>query len=369
MTSPAIILMLGPALTSPGGIAAVVQSYQTHGLFQTWPIRYIPTTCAGSSMSKLMMLLRALATTLLYLCTGRVGLLHIHSASHHSFWRKSLFMVMGYCFGKPVVLHLHGGAFLSFYAQIPVFLRSWYVHPLLARAATLIALSPKWKDALAIISPATPVRIIGNPVEVLSEHHRTFDQREMPVILFMGRLEHAKGIWDLLEACARLAQRGHSFKLVCAGPGNQEEAYSRALHLHVDKHVVLPGWIEGATKHHWLSEATMLVLPSYVEGLPMSLLEAMAYRLPVIATAVGGIPDVIHAGKNGILIRPGDISALTEAILRLMGSSQLREQLGNAALKTIGTYYSPSHVLSLMSDTYRKCGITPVAPPATTAFS
>lgn len=369
MTSPAIILMLGPAITSPGGIATVVQSYQTHGLFQTWPIRYVPTTCHGSSMSKLMMLLRALATTLLYLCVGRVGLLHIHSASHHSFWRKSLFLIMGYCFGKPIVFHLHGGAFLSFYSQIPVLIRSWYVQPLLARVATLIVLSQKWKDALATVTPAIPVRIIGNPVEVSPQHDRTFEQKKVPIILFMGRLEQAKGIWDLLEACASLAQRGHNFQLVCAGPGNQEEAYSRAVRLQLDKHVVLPGWIEGATKHYWLSEATMLVLPSYYEGLPVSLLEAMAYRLPVIATAVGGIPDAIRSGVNGILIRPGDISALTEEILRLMGSSQLREQLGNAALKTVCAHYSPSQVLSLLSDTYRKCGINPVAPSATAAFS
>ncbi len=369
MTSPAIILMLGPVMTSPGGIAAVVRSYQTHGLFQTWPIRYVPTTCQGSSVRKLLMLLRALATTLMYLCAGRVGLLHIHSASHHSFWRKSLFMILGYCFGKPILFHLHGGAFLSFYAQIPALIRSWYIQPLLARVTTFIVLSRKWKDVLATIDPAIPIRIIGNPVEVSPEHHRTFEQKTVPVILFMGRLEQAKGIWDLFEACANLAQRGHNFKLVCAGPGNQEEAHSHALRLHLDQHLVLPGWIEEATKHYWLSEATMLVLPSYFEGLPVSLLEAMAYRLPVIATTVGGIPDVIFSGKNGILIRPGDISALTEEILHLMGSPQRCEQLGNAAFKTAYAHYSPSYVLSLLSDTYRTCGITPVAAPATAAFN
>lgn len=369
MTRPVIILMLGPATTSPGGIAAVVQSYRTHGLFQTWPIRYVPTTCQGSSMRKLMMLLRALVTTIMYLCAGRVGLLHIHSASHHSFWRKSLFMIMGYCFGKPVMIHLHGGAFHSFYTQIPALIRSWYVEPLLARVATVIVLSRTWKDAVTAINPAIPVRIIGNPVEPPTEDHRTFEQQRVPIILFMGRLERAKGIWDLLEACANLAQTEHPFRLVCAGPGNQAEVYSRAVQLHLDKHLTLPGWIEGTTKHHWLSEATILVLPSYFEGLPVSLLEAMAYRLPVIATAVGGIPDIIRSGENGILIRPRDISALTEEMLHLMESPQLRKQLGNAAFKTARDHYSPQHVLSLLSDTYRKCGINSVATPATTAFN
>lgn len=369
MTSPPIILMLGPSVTSPGGIAAVVQAYQKHGLFQTWPIRYVSTTCQGSSASKFMVLLRALATTLAYMCTGKVGLLHIHSASHHSFWRKSLFMILAYCFGKPVVLHLHGGAFLSFYSQMPVLIRSWCIQPLLTHVDTLIVLSQKWKDALATISPAIPVRVIGNPIEVSPEHHRTFEQKPVPVILFMGRLEQAKGIWDLLEACASLAQRGYNFKLVCAGPGNKAEAYSRALQLHLDQHLVLPGWVEGETKHYWLSEATMLVLPSYFEGLPVTLLEAMAYRLPVIATAVGGIPDVIVSGENGVLIRPGDISALTEEIVHLMESPQHRKQWGTAAFKTACRNYSPPQVLSLLSDTYRKCGITPVAVPATTTFS
>ncbi|MEQ1795499.1 MAG: glycosyltransferase family 4 protein [Nitrospira sp.] len=356
--------MLGPAITSPGGIASVVRAYQTHGLFQTWPIVYVPTTCKGSSTSKFIMLLRALAAATFQLSMGRVRLVHIHSASYNSFWRKSLFIILSRCFRKPVVLHLHGGAFLSFYSQPPNPIRAWYIQDLLARVATLIVLSKKWKDALTEICPGIPIRIIGNPVIVPAQHDPRDTQENVPVILFMGRLEQAKGIWDLFEACANLAQRGHAFKLVCAGPGGTQEARSRASDHHLTAYIELPGWIEGATKHYWLSQATMLVLPSYYEGLPMSLLEAMAYRLPVIATAVGGIPDVIVSEENGILIQPGDIPALTEQILRIKDSSSLRQRLGDAALKTVSTSYAPSRIVSRLSEIYRDCELPSAVLPA-----
>ena len=120
------------------------------------------------------------------------------------------------------------------------------------------------------------------------------------VVLFLGRIETAKGIAELLDAFAGLRPGAPDALLVCAGEGDIESAGRQARRLGLGDSVRFPGWIDGEEKRAWLARAALFVLPSHAEGLPMSLLEAMAAGLPIVASAVGGVPDVVHDGVNGL---------------------------------------------------------------------
>ena len=359
MTTPTRILMLGPDPSSPGGIASVINLYRAAGLFDRWPIQYVPTTTARSGLQKAAMFLRALRQVLVLLLRGSVSAIHIHTASYHSFWRKSFFIALGIGFRVPVIVHLHGGAFVEFYRGTSAVIRTSWILPLLSRTAAIVVLSRTWHLALQEIIPDVPIKVIENPVIPPEPSQARGSDLSLPVILFLGRLEAAKGIWDLFSACAQLQQDGVRFHLVCAGPGEMEEARLCAERLHITKSLELPGWIEGAEKHHRLSHTTVLVLPSYHEGLPMSLLEAMAYGIPVIATGVGGIPDLVKHGHNGLLITPGDVTALTSALTQVLTSSEIRSQLGEAGRATILDSHTPARILDQLNALYTEIGLRP----------
>ncbi|HEY2590517.1 MAG TPA: glycosyltransferase, partial [Steroidobacteraceae bacterium] len=110
----------------------------------------------------------------------------------------------------------------------------------------------------------------------------------------------------------------------------------------------------------------VFVLASHAEGMPMALLDAMAWRLPVITTPVGGIPQIIEPGRNGLLIRPGDIAELAAALQRLLADAGLRARLGSAARATIEAGFSLGASLERLAEIYQRLGVAPARHAAST---
>jgi glycosyltransferase involved in cell wall biosynthesis len=123
--------------------------------------------------------------------------------------------------------------------------------------------------------------------------------------------------------------------------------------------VSCPGWLDPERKAAALASSTIFILPSYAEGMPMALLEAMSWEMPVIATPVGGIPQVVENGVNGLLVAPGDIDGLAAAIRSLLEDTALCERLGAAARATVETGFSLNEALAKLSGIYDRFGIAP----------
>jgi glycosyltransferase involved in cell wall biosynthesis len=303
MSAKKHIVMVGPSSSSQGGIASVVMSWKRAGLFERWPIIYLETHVEGSKLDKLRVGFSALLRFLFLLASNKVACVHLHVARHTSFWRKSVFALAGIVLRRPVLLHIHSGGFPAFYYDECNWLQKHVIRFVLGQADQLIVLSKVWHEILCSISTNRRITVIENfvalPTQVpddaaRSKHH----------ILFLGLLNRDKGFYDLLEAIAPLCEEFPSLMLVCGGKGNQDEALERIRQLRLDNHVNLLGWTSGQSKDAWLSRSSFFVLPSYVEGMPMGILEAMAWGVPVVSTKIGGIPDVIEQGREGILIDP-----------------------------------------------------------------
>jgi len=157
---------------------------------------------------------------------------------------------------------------------------------------------------------------------------RGFDEKV--TITKMGRLGKRKGTYDLLEAFSRIASKYHHVHLIMAGDGDVEKIRKRVKKLGLEDRVEVPGWVSGHRVAEVYSTTDIYVLPSYNEGLPNSILEAMAWRLPVVATPVGGIPEAVIDGKTGFLVEAGDIDALFAALDRLLTDHYLRLKMGKA---------------------------------------
>jgi glycosyltransferase involved in cell wall biosynthesis len=187
-------------------------------------------------------------------------------------------------------------------------------------------------------------------------------------VLFVGWLEQDKGVFELIEACARLAAECR-FALHFVGDGrSQREASALVSRYNLEGVVHFCGWLEGRDLQRELAEADIFVLPSWGEGLPNAMIEAMAARLPVIATRVGAIPEVLSDGVSGLLIPTKDVTALSDALRGLLGSAALRHRLGREAHAIAARDFSAEAAANRIESLIRQVvgvadeGVDPVRP-------
>jgi glycosyltransferase involved in cell wall biosynthesis len=346
------VVMVGTAFQTMGGISAVVNAYRAAGLFEKWPIEYVASHTDGSKLYKLSIFFRALARFTHLLVSGKLGILHVHSASDASFWRKAVFMSIALLKGRPIVFHLHGGGFSEFYQQLGS-LRKSVVRALLERSSCVICLSAGWATTLRGISPRARIIVIPNPVPTLRNLGVGAPSSVFKKVIFLGKIHQEKGVFDLLRAFGEVARDIPDAELVIAGNGDVSAVLAQAASLGIARRVTCPGWVEGAAKERLLNQGGILALPSYVEGLPMVLLEAMAARMPVVASRVGAIPEVVQHERDALLIEPGDVSGLATALRRLLTDQTLCRRLTTSSSAIIQKDYVASKIVAELERLYQ----------------
>lgn len=350
------IVMIGTAPHGPGGIAAVVRVYLSHGLFERWPVTFIHSHVAGSHWQKIGAFASGFARFARMLLRHDVALLHVHVSSGPSFWRKSSFAALAFVFRVPVIAHVHGGGFEEFYRRRCGPLRRRIVRFVLERSARVIALSPVWAEKLRHIAPRARLVCVANPVSAAGAQPRQLAGRS---VLFLGKLSREKGVFDLLEATALLRRRLPDIRLILAGNGDVEAARAHARALGLEETVILPGWVSGAAKEELIRSSSVFVLPSYFECMPMSLLEAMAAGIPCVVTNVGGIPDILRNGVEGRVVEPGNVQALAQAVEQLLTDPQIYAGMSAASLARFGVEFHADVVMPRLERVYAEFGVGP----------
>jgi len=210
--------------------------------------------------------------------------------------------------------------------------------------------------------PREKIRVQHNPirpgprsnpeaVKALREHWGLTDQER--VILSVGRLSKEKAHADLILAFQRLCGTRADYKLVIVGEGPERASLeATAADLGIDTRVVFTGQISDVRPFY--ATADVFVLPSHSEGSPNVLLEAMGAEVPVVATAVGGVPEIVEDETSALLIPPGDPRAMANAIDRLVKDFELGEQLSRNAAELVSRNHSPQQYVSSLIQTYSK---------------
>lgn len=356
------VLMVGTHLEGMGGIRAVVQGYVEGGLFDRIPCTYVATHRYGPAWVKAGAAIAGWSRVAMLLHTLDNPLVHVQLASRASFWRKSVVCALARLAGRPYLLHVHGAEFAQFYEQESSPAVQRIIRKVFGHAVLVIALSEEWRTRLMRICPEARIEVVNNAVPLPGLADLPGQGERRPTLLFLGEVSRRKGIYDLVPALARAAGRVPELELVCGGTGDIEEIRRLAGQLGVGGRVTCKGWLDADRKRVALASAMVFVLPSYAEGMPMALLEAMSWGLPVIATPVGGVPQVITHEVNGLLVRPGDSDGLAAAICRLMESPALRARLGAAARATIEERFSLAASIERLLEIYRRFGVEPRAP-------
>lgn len=303
------VIFLGVSMNTKGGMTAVLVSYDKY----IENMRFIPTWRLGNKAVKAWYAAQAVARAW-WLCKfdKQIRIVHIHGAANASFYRCRMFIKLAKKFGKKVILHEHAADFVEFFnaagdkANIVETINS---------CDCLIVLSNSWKDYFASIGvEESKIHVLNNivsPPETVNKPHNDGKLH----LMYMGEISNRKGAFDLLKA---VSDNRDYFKerLLLRMGGNEVDGDINA---YIKKHslesfVSYEGWISGQKKTDCLTWEDVYILPSYNEGLPIAILEAMSYRHPVISTPVGGIPEVVESGENGILIQPGNTQEIADAI-------------------------------------------------------
>jgi glycosyltransferase involved in cell wall biosynthesis len=340
------VLMIGLGPNVRGGITSVIEAYLHSRLWRMYSFNWLPTYDDRGPMRKIVAALRAYLLGPMLI--SRADIVHVHGVFRKSFIRKLPLILMAKAMRKPVIFHVHAATFEGAF--------NWPVAPMIrwmfASMDKVIALSPFWAAGIQSRCPRADVVSLPNPVIVPPRESVRPSEMKEPRILFLGNLEPRKGFRDLLMAMPAVLEIVPTAKLVFAGDGDIEGARLLASKLHINASVVLLGFVRGERKTKELQRAAVLCLPSYDEGVPMALLEGMSYAIPIVATPVGGIPDLICSGENGLLVSAGDVEALARAIVSLLTNPHLSANIGNAGFAHVERFHSIDHVCALLHDIY-----------------
>lgn len=333
-----------------GGMRSVVEAYQRDGFLESEDVRLVAAYADGGFLKRQWVLAKGLWEYALLVMTRKIELVHVHAAMRGSFWRKGLFASLARLRGIPVILHLHGSEMKPFYnAQRPFVQRLIRRH--LEQAAAVVVLSESWREFVGSIAPAAKITVVPNYVIVPPAADRA--QRAGQDILFLGLVGQRKGVFDLIPAFARIAGQFPEARLIIGGNGETAEAERLVAEHGMQRRIELAGWVSGEAKSRLLNASGIYILPSYNEGLPMSVLEAMAADLPVITTKVGGIPELVTDGIDGLLVDAGDRDALAAAMAQMLGDADLRARLADAGRRRVADHYSDTAVLPMLHELYR----------------
>lgn len=275
---------------------------------------------------------RALLYQLIYFAEAGVLARHLHRQGvvhlHNHFGDSSctVAMLTSALSGIPYSFTEHGPA-LFFAAE------RWRLDEKIARAAWVVAISHFCRAQLMLFSDQAhwhKIRIVHcgvTPANYGTRPRGAFGQH----VLFVGRLDAVKGVPLLLEAFAAARTHHPEARLTVVGDGPARAALeAQAAALGIAGATTFTGYKAQGEVAALLEEADMLVLPSFAEGLPVVLMEAMASRIPVIASGVAGVPELVEDGVSGFVVPAGDVETLTMRLERLLGEPGLCRRMGEA---------------------------------------
>ncbi|AQY52326.1 glycosytransferase [Listeria weihenstephanensis FSL R9-0317] len=322
------ILMIGPDAESKGGIATVIANFKQHFQSEQHEIYYMATWKEGTLATRLKTTWQAVFQIRRRIRRENIDVVHVHMAQNGSFYRKALLILRAKKDCK-VVLHMHASQFDVFYNKSNKLARK-YIRYILSKPDEVVVLSEEWAAFYNGLT-AVPVRVIENAVAMPISNNYNRDAKN---IVMFGRIGERKGSYDVLAIAKTMQQRFPDMRFYLYGDGELEKVAAQ-IETEQLENVILGGWIGAEDKEQILQEVVLHILPSYHEGLPMAILETMAYGIPNLSTTVGGIPQAIQDGENGMLIEAGNTVQLESKMTAFLEDGMMRERYSQAAFETI----------------------------------
>lgn len=348
MTDDVEVLIVG-SNRNVGGIQRYIDQQRAH-LDRVLSARVYDTeTSNGSGVGWLLLaILQTLSGAVRFPFQRRPDLVHVHTAHEFSFYRATFYVLFSrYVWRVPVVLHVHGSSFDEFLAAdrlLPrIFQRLGF-----AAASHVVVLSDYWRELVATETVAETVTTVPNAVDP-DRYRDTADHAE-PTIVLVSNLSERKGTAVFATAITALLDRHEDVAVQVAGSGPDADRIETLAADH--DRVEYRGYVSEAEKRSMLADGSIFVLPSYAEGLPIALLEAMAAGNAIVSTDVGSIPEVV-TDERGRVVEPGDPESLTATLESLCESPATVSEMASANRAAVRDEYNWNDVVTELLDIYR----------------
>lgn len=364
------IMMVGPFPPTRGGVTTFMLNVMNSHLAARYvflahttsrpPKRNVVDNYGYRAMFRggIWRLLRAAWVTFWHLLTfpfavvfRRADLVQIQSSDFQTFWESCLYMIMAKALRRPTMLRL-GGVFDKFYEGSPPRVQALIRRGVMA-PDILIVQSESWRRYLASIGRTENVMVLYNSVPEASVTQLAGPRNDPPAVLFFAGSESVrKGADVVLKALASsaLASVPASFRFVAV----IEPLKSRIKDAGLPQRIELQGFLDHDAFLAELGRADIFLMPSFGEGFPNSLLEAMAAGLACIVTPVGAVPEIAADGVEALVIEPGDADGLARAIDRLARDADERQRLARNAEARLRRQFVAERVLDVLDAGYRR---------------
>lgn len=345
--------MVGVDESTKGGMWTVVENYLNSEKFvKENGVVYIPTSITGCSpIKKIIFTLKSFIQIKKAYKKTKFSILHVHMSERASIVRKRLIMKYAKKQGSKIIIHMHGAEFEVLYKEMTDNKKE-KVKFTLELADKILILGNYWSNFIvSLVKDPSKVQVLYNAVPVPNEY---LYSKTSNSILFLGAISKRKGIDELLQALSDKSDQLRSKYIVnIYGPDVEGNISEKILNKGLKEWVKYCGWLDKNNKPKILMNTAINVLPSYNEGLPMTILEAMSYGIPSVTTSVAAIPEVINK-KNGILVSPGDVKALGEALVNIALDDEYRYMLSKNSFYDAKNKFSVEIHLSKVQEIYKE---------------
>ncbi|MDB5778177.1 MAG: glycosyltransferase family 1 protein [Polaromonas sp.] len=318
--------------TPKGGGMFKVADYliqaQDHSAHGAAALRPLDTRGGENAFFSFWVLTTALAKLVRGRVSGQLAGVHVNMAERLSLFRKSAVVVICRGLGIPVVLHLHAAQLPNFYRKMPSPLKrlTRWVFSLPATCLVLGGEAHRFVTEELLV-PGHRVEVVINGVPEPTHGRRQAGDASVQRVLFLGNLSERKGVSDLLQALALPGFDVDRLEVTIAGGGDIAAYQKVALQLGIGGFVSFAGWSDQNQVSQLMAQTDVLVLPSYDEGLPLVILEALANGVAVVCTPVGEIPAVLNNGVNACFVQAGDVAGIATGLQRVLNDPMFRQTL------------------------------------------
>jgi glycosyltransferase involved in cell wall biosynthesis len=318
-------------------------------------LRPLDTRGGANALYSFWVLATALARIARGRLSGRLAGVHVNMAERLSLFRKGAVIAACRALGVPVVLHLHAAQLHHFYQSLPRPLRALtrWVFSLPASVVVLGSAARRFVIEELGVAPER-VDIVINGVPEPTHARRVAGDSAMQRVLFVGNLSERKGVTDLLQALALPGLDTARLEVTLAGGGDVEAYEAKARQLRIDSFVRFAGWSDQQQVARLMARADVLVLPSYDEGLPLVILEALANGVAVVCSPVGEIPTVLSDGVNACFVQPGDVAGIAACLRRVLQDAELRAALERNGRALYEQTFSIAHFFSSVAHIHQR---------------
>jgi len=364
------IVLSGPSPDALSGMSTHVRMLFNSDLARDYDLLHFQVGSEGRLENALQKLLRfTLSPFQLALFLLRTGAQVVHintSLEPKSYWRDLVYLIVARLLGRRVVNQIHGGAMPQDFFRGNAFL-TWLLRRFLVASDVVAVLSRAELTAYRAFGARIRVHLVPNAVDPagLTDQRRAYNTNRPLKLVYVGRLVRTKGLFEIIEALMELKRAGREFELSIAGAGpDQCELMAASESAGLNDRVQFLGSVVGDKKRRLWLDSDLFVFPTYREGLPYALLEAMAAGCVPIATPVAAIPDVMRDREHGLFVPVKDAAALANAVAALDDDRASLIRMAEAARRQVVERYTVVRLADDFRRLYAGCLASSVAAAA-----